>query len=118
MSTYTALSYSWGTGGKNYKTTRQNLSKNKIHLPWEKLPATITDAIHVCKTLGIPYLWVDAICIIQSDRKDWEEQSEKMQEVYSNCVVALAAEDAADCARGFLPQILQQQRGLIPCSGN
>jgi hypothetical protein len=39
MSTYAALSYCWGTGGKKYETTRQNLSKNKIHLPWEKLPA-------------------------------------------------------------------------------
>lgn len=38
LSTYAALSYCWGTSGKNYKTTPQNLSDNKTRLPLEKLP--------------------------------------------------------------------------------
>lgn len=42
LSTYAALSYCWGTSGKNYKTTPQNLSRNKMRLPLEKLPAVST----------------------------------------------------------------------------
>lgn len=54
--------------------------------------------------MDIPYLWVDALCIIQNDPEDWEEQTSKMREIYSNCVVALAIEDTADCGLGFLPR--------------
>lgn len=42
LSTYAALSYCWGPSGKNYKTTPQNLSNNKMRLPLEKLPAVST----------------------------------------------------------------------------
>lgn len=68
--------------------------------------------------MGIPYLWVDATCIIQDDDQDWEEQSSKIREVYLSCSVALAAEDTADCGLGFLPRVLPQARGvtLNPCS--
>lgn len=38
LSNYAALSYCWGTSGKNYKTTAQNLPENKTLLPLESLP--------------------------------------------------------------------------------
>lgn len=38
FSTYAALSYCWGTSGKNYKTTPQNITDNKTRLPLENLP--------------------------------------------------------------------------------
>lgn len=38
LSTYAALSYCWGTSGKNYNTTLQNISDHKIRLPSENLP--------------------------------------------------------------------------------
>lgn len=41
-----------------------------------------------------------------------------MREIYSNCLLALAAEDTADCASGFLPRVLPQHRGTTPGSGN
>lgn len=40
-----------------------------------------------------------------------------MREVYSNCLLALAAEDTADCALGFLPQVSPKYRCTIPCFG-
>lgn len=79
---------------------------------------TLVDAIDVCRNLGIPYLWVDAICIIQNDEEDWEEQSSKMQYVYSNCFLALAVEDTADCGLGFLPRLPSYAIGETQVTGN
>lgn len=41
-----------------------------------------------------------------------------MREVYSNCLLTLAAEDTADCALGFLPQVIPQDRDTTPYFGN
>lgn len=41
-----------------------------------------------------------------------------MGQVYTNCLLALAAEDTADCALGFLPRVLPQHRATIPHSGH
>lgn len=41
-----------------------------------------------------------------------------MREVYSNCLLTLAAEDTADCALGFLLRVFSRYRGKVPCFGN
>jgi hypothetical protein len=47
------------------------------------LPQTFKDAIHICRKLGIYRLWIDALCIIQDDLKDWEIESAKMASIYA-----------------------------------
>lgn len=41
-----------------------------------------------------------------------------MREVYSNCVLALAAEDTVDCDLGFLPRVFPQTRSKVTSSDN
>jgi hypothetical protein len=52
--------------------------------------------------LGLKYLWVDSICIIQDDQEDWAREASKMAEIYANAHVVLAATAAKDCTEGFL----------------
>jgi hypothetical protein len=42
------------------------------------------DAISVTRALGIRYLWIDALCILQDSVKDWEQESANMAAVYTN----------------------------------
>jgi len=65
---------------------------------------TIRDAITVTRDLGIRFLWVDALCIIQDSRKgkDWHREASKMRDVYSNAFVTISAETAMDARQGFL----------------
>ncbi|KAM5360299.1 hypothetical protein ACJZ2D_013858 [Fusarium nematophilum] len=101
-SKYAALSYCWGTGGGIFTTTLDNIESNKQHIPLGQLPKTIQDAIHICRRLGLPYLWVDALCIIQDTGSvDWYEQSGQMRQIYSNAQVTIAADDAPECTVGF-----------------
>jgi hypothetical protein len=65
---YCTLSYRWGPPKFNYKTTRSNMVRMKTSVPWEKIPLLIKDAIIVTRQLDVPYLWVDALCIIQEDK--------------------------------------------------
>ena len=79
---YGALSYCWG-GAEFLKATKGNMKSLKQGFSLTQLPTTIRDAIHITHKLGLRYLCVDALCIIQPDgedeyKADWEEQSAQM----------------------------------------
>lgn len=79
---------------------------------------TQQDAIAVCRALNIQYLWVDGLCIVQNDdrNRDWNEESGKMRQIYSNALLSIAADMSKDCTQGFLgrqtmrPQIFYHNR--------
>lgn len=98
---YAALSHCWG-GQVALQTKSETLEAFKQKIPIEKFPKTFRDAIVVCRRLGIDYLWIDSLCIIQNSKDDWDIQASKMSEVYSNCFVTIAADCAGDSQQGFL----------------
>lgn len=99
--TYACLSYCWGA--KNpCMTTKDTLVSNVDNIPWSSLPQTYKDAVQVTSALGISFLWIDALCIIQGDLKDWEYHSAEMSNIYGNSIVVIAAVDASDVTQGFL----------------
>jgi hypothetical protein len=46
------------------------------------LPQAFQDAIYITRKLGIRYLWIDAICIVQDSAEDWRRQSSSMLSIY------------------------------------
>jgi Heterokaryon incompatibility protein (HET) len=72
----------------------------KKRLTWNSLPKTIRHAIMIARTLHIGYLWVDSLCIVQDDEKDWETESAAMTAIYENSFLTIAATDATDTHKG------------------
>jgi len=68
----------------------------------ERLPKTFSDAILVAHRLGIPYLWIDSLCIVQADESDWAVESSRMAAVYSNSYLTIAAASSDSDDKGFL----------------
>jgi uncharacterized Fe-S radical SAM superfamily protein PflX len=80
-------------GGKIEKSEKEKLctyrcSINKRHdsIGWGNLPRTFQDAVTVTRELGVRFLWIDSICIIQPHKgcsnecggsKDWDIESKK-----------------------------------------
>ncbi|KAI1407441.1 heterokaryon incompatibility protein-domain-containing protein [Hypoxylon sp. FL1857] len=90
-SAYIALSYCWGNYEPECLTTRDTVDYNMQRIPWSALPATFQDAVKFTRGLGIKYLWIDSICIIQRDLEDWIQQAGQMFHIYKNAYVTLAA---------------------------
>ncbi|ETS86453.1 hypothetical protein PFICI_00281 [Pestalotiopsis fici W106-1] len=99
---YATLSHCWGSSSHevlkkeniaNFKQRGQNLIA--------KLPQTFIDAIEVAKSLGIYYIWIDCLCIVQDDDDDWKEESAKMGLVYARAACNLAASCSSDSSGGF-----------------
>ncbi|KAK7409072.1 hypothetical protein QQX98_008776, partial [Neonectria punicea] len=103
VGTYTALSYCWGTDTKlHFKTTQDVLQAHKQGIDFSSLPLTHREAILATLYLGIRYLWIDSICIIQDSHQDWEAESAKMGSVYSAAHLTLAATASATPDVGLL----------------
>ncbi|XXH01376.1 hypothetical protein Hte_007736 [Hypoxylon texense] len=94
---YVALSYCWGKSSV-LKTESSNIRLLKQGFSLKQLPAAVQDAARITQKLGLRYLWVDALCIIQDSKEDWEEQSAKMCSIYENAYLTIIASssDAAD----------------------
>ncbi|KAG9243586.1 hypothetical protein BJ878DRAFT_461991 [Calycina marina] len=51
--------------------------------------------------LGISYLWIDGLCIIQDNPKDWATESSQMLSIFGQCVFSIAAARAPNRSCGF-----------------
>lgn len=71
------------------------------HIPWHLLPRTFQDAFDLTWRLGLKYLWVDSLCIVQDDELDWRNEGSNMATTYSRSYVTLAAAKSADANGGF-----------------
>jgi hypothetical protein len=101
---YAALSHRWGKPGKHekFRLIGQKLATWQGCLDFDELPHTFRDAIKVTKALGIRYLWIDTLCIIQDDKVDLESQIKQMEDIYRSAYLTLSATCAASTTDGFL----------------
>lgn len=97
---WAALSYCWG-GNSSFILISSSESRFKEGTALEDFPATLRDAIVVTRALGIPYLWIDALCIFQDSFDDWRREAPRMKEVYSGADVVIAATCAAEVNAGI-----------------
>ena len=102
---YAALSHCWGSY-QPLTTKKSNLSRRKNGIPWDKLPKTFQDAIVVTHGLGLEYLWIDSLCILQDedDKQDWIREAAKMGSVYENAWCTIAAVEGRDSRHGLFTQ--------------
>ena len=68
------------------------------------MPQTFIDATIVADALGIKYLWIDALCIIQDSPEDWVREAGQMAAIYAHGCVNLAATYPHDSSGGLLDQ--------------
>ncbi|KAK8191029.1 heterokaryon incompatibility protein-domain-containing protein [Phyllosticta capitalensis] len=110
---YAALSYSWGTYKPDCMTTDATIEKNLDCMPWESLPSTFQDAVEITRGLGLKYLWIDSVCIIQGNTKDWSQEAGKMFDVYKGAKVTLAALFGYNSTSGLRDSTINEQSKIL-----
>jgi hypothetical protein len=100
---YVTLSHCWGR--KSFlRLLRDNYNDfTGPGIPWEKLQRNknFVGAIRVAQKLGVRYVWIDSLCIMQSDSDDWNVQARKMKDVYRHSYCNIAASSSPDCDGGL-----------------
>lgn len=74
----------------------------RVHIAVSSLPLTIQDAITVTRQIGLRYLWVDALCIIQDSIKDRDAEIGQMAQYYQNSSITIIAASASGSDKGIL----------------
>ena len=103
---YAALSHCWGKLAVEHKrqfcTTDDNFEARLNRFNFSDLPKTFRDAVQVTRELGIQYLWIDSVCIIQENKKDWEHEAKRMEGIFAMAYCTIAATSASNSNAGFL----------------
>ncbi|KNB06438.1 hypothetical protein FOXG_07150 [Fusarium oxysporum f. sp. lycopersici 4287] len=98
---YIALSYCWGDN-VTVKTTLAGLENMKSGISISELLQAYVDAVALTRELGIQYLWIDALCIIQDSHEDWVKESAKMSGIYAKAYLTIAAASSGSANQPFL----------------
>jgi Fe2+ transport system protein FeoA len=103
---YAALSYRWGEASffYDYQTTRANIHEKTSGIDFARLPSVLQDAIEVARAIGVQYIWIDALCIIQGAGGDYDSEAERMETVFSGAYCVIAASRAADVSHSILAE--------------
>jgi hypothetical protein len=109
---YVALSYCWGNNS-NLKLTDEEDHPLYSGIPLSTLPNTFIEAILATRAMGINYIWIDALCLVQvpKDNDEWLSEAPHMDEIYANAWCTIAAthgtNNEAGCFVGRDPRLLQ-----------
>ncbi|KAI8963922.1 HET-domain-containing protein [Daldinia sp. FL1419] len=98
---YVTLSYVWGAG-QVYVLTQDTLSVKLDGLDIKRIPQSVVDAMEVTRRLGLRYIWVDALCIIQDSREDKLKELPQMAEIYQYSALTISAANSTAASEGFL----------------
>jgi hypothetical protein len=98
---YVALSHCWG-GIISPLLTTENIDAFQKSIPFSTLPANFRDAVVITRKLGLRYVWIDSLCIIQNSKLDWEIESKKMGSIYRESYVTISAAVARSSTVGIL----------------
>lgn len=96
---YIALSHRWGIGSmSNILLTKENERELSSGVPIRSLSQTFQDSIVVARHIGVRFMWIDCLCIVQDGDNglDWETEARKMGDVYQNAYCVISADHATD----------------------
>ncbi|KAJ3538687.1 hypothetical protein NM208_g5803 [Fusarium decemcellulare] len=105
---YIALSHLWGSG-PHFCTNRGNMNDHRRGIDINALPATFRDAVTVTRSLGLQYLWIDSICIIQGPDGDFNTEAKRMETVFSSAYCVIASNRGTGHNSGFLQSRRQRE---------
>ncbi|RFU74366.1 hypothetical protein TARUN_7879 [Trichoderma arundinaceum] len=89
---YAALSHRWTEETPTKCLLTSNLvDRGQNGMPIAELPRMMQDVVSVLRRLGIEYIWIDCLCIIQDDEEDWRREAALMASVYTNAELTVAA---------------------------
>jgi hypothetical protein len=89
---YIALSYVWGD------VTQENY---RLGNTLKMLPKTLEDSLLFTKKLGKEYIWIDSVCIDQSDEQDKATQIDRMWSIYRGAWITMVAISGNSADSGF-----------------
>ncbi|KAM7186368.1 Heterokaryon incompatibility protein (HET) domain containing protein [Rhypophila sp. PSN 637] len=116
---YVCLSHCWGSK-QPLQTTTRTIENHQRNIPWDMFPVVYKEAVLISWELGVKYIWIDSLCIIQDSVVEWAQESGKMGLVYAGSYLTVAATSSVDCSVSMLEPLLskgprEEQERITEC---
>lgn len=110
---YACLSHRWGPHTKINSLKKANLHIYKAGIPVENIDPLMRDAMEATFRLGYCFIWIDCYCIIQDDRKDWENEAANMGSIYEQAVFTISAvSSTSNSGRGMFSSLSHELKPI------
>lgn len=96
---YLCLSYVWGNISRKvlpYRLYEDTLCSGYLLSVQDYLHPVVRNAIQLTRELGETYLWVDSLCIHQTDVAQKLDDMSKMDQIFSGAAMTIVALDSVD----------------------
>ncbi|KAK0743514.1 hypothetical protein B0T18DRAFT_296851, partial [Schizothecium vesticola] len=91
---YITVSHRWLPDENMNCTKMSNLQSRLTGESFAPLPPLFLDTITLAARLGISYVWIDALCIVQGGGGEWGTEAERMADYYQNSLFTIACTNA------------------------
>lgn len=98
---YACLSYAWG-GPQPMMLSKSSLQSFRDAIMVDQLPPRLKDAEYTTRALGLKFLWIDALCIIQDSEDDKAKELGRMHQYYRNSNLCLQLSGLSSVQESFL----------------
>ncbi|KAH7627171.1 heterokaryon incompatibility protein-domain-containing protein [Sordaria sp. MPI-SDFR-AT-0083] len=109
---YITLSHRWTTHTSSMTLKGSNKAAYYTTIPTENWPKIYKDVVFLSRFLGIRYIWIDSLCIIQDDLQDWSEQASLMHHIYAHGYINLAG-TCGESSPGL--EVTRNPASISPC---
>lgn len=109
---YIALSHCWGNATP-LCTEKKTIAAHYKAIKFGDLPELFQDAVTVTRELGVRFLWIDSLCIVQDDEEDWQREAKLMEKVFASAYCTIAATSAKNSNERFLPRLSRKFVKLV-----
>jgi hypothetical protein len=101
---YIAFSHCWGQREISYKLCKGTMGEMTRSIPVNNLAKNFQHVIYIAHKLGVQYLWIDSLCILQDSDEDWFKESRTMGLLYANARCTVSATASPDAYGGCFSQ--------------
>ncbi|KAI0515083.1 heterokaryon incompatibility protein-domain-containing protein [Xylaria bambusicola] len=104
---YAAVSYVWGTTSNPLHSTRKaNISHRRksggLADVINSLPVALKQSIDLVHAMGIRFIWIDSLCIVQDSGRNFSLNAKAMHSIYGNSTITICAAEGKDATTGLL----------------
>jgi hypothetical protein len=115
---YVALSHCWGPTEQMKFRLEPNVRKACYErIDFDQLSTNMQHALVITRSLGLSYVWIDSLCIMQGETEeaieDWKREAKTMGDVYSGAVSTIASTGSASSSGGCFHD--RDVSSLKPC---
>ncbi|KAH8719524.1 hypothetical protein GQ44DRAFT_712203 [Phaeosphaeriaceae sp. PMI808] len=100
--------------GSIFMTTQDTFEDHVSGFSMSTLPKLLQEAVKLVRNFGLRWIWIDAICIVQGNSKDWSGESALMADVYGNATFTICTDHASSTDEGLL---IPRDLPVSPCFG-